>query len=233
MRVENQNAFVLRTRSYLETSLLVDIFSREYGRVRLVSKGAKRGKSLKSHKLQPFSELSLSWQGRSELKNLTTLDGGSISLDNPRRLVYGMYLNELLFFLVGELDAHPYIYDLYSQSLTLLNHTESVELVLRRFEFGLLEDLGYGIDFSVDTNGRQLEREVFYQYQPDLGFIPVSRDIKGAIPGHAIVDIYEHDLGTPLALKAAKMVCKTQINLLLNGRELQSRKWHTVHSTAK
>lgn len=227
MRVESQDTFVLRSQSYLETSLLVDVFSRDYGRLKLIVKGAKSKRSSKASKLQLFSELALSWQGKSDLKTVTSIDANPSSLSSPSRLVYGMYLNELLFYLVGEMDAHPALYGLYAQSLSQLDQTGNIESVLRNFEFGLLTDLGYAIDFSEDTDGRQLMRDDFYQYYPDSGFVLVSKNTAGAIPGEAIVDIFEHGLTTELALKAAKIVCKTHINLLLNGRELQSRKWHT------
>lgn len=229
MKVENQPAFVLRTRDYLETSLLVDIYSRDYGRLRLVAKGAKSGRSAKALKLQPFAELSLNWQGKSDLKTLSNVDAGSIALSKPDRLVAGMYLNELLFYLVTEMDPHPHLYSLYSQTLSLLQDSPNLELVLRHFEFGLLEELGYAIDFSQDTQGQPLSAEHRYLYYPDMGFVK-ENDPQNGLSGLAILDLAGKGLSTERALKAAKRICRAHIDLLLDGRELQSRKWYLKSS---
>lgn len=224
MRINSQPAFVLRTQSYLETSLLVDIYSRDFGRLKLVAKGAKSGRSSKAMSLQPFSELKLSWQGKSELKTLIDIEANPPLLSQPDRLVSGMYLNELLFFLMREMDPHPDLYQLYSHTLSLLNDQVNLESVLRSFEFGLLEELGYAIDFSQDKDGQSLDPACSYQYYADTGF--VCTDLQCAIPGEAILELSHKGLSTELALKAAKVICRAHIDLLLNGRELQSRKWY-------
>lgn len=225
MRVQGQPAFVLRTQNYLESSLLVDIYCRDHGRLKLVVKGAKSGRSAKSGKLQLFSELSLSWQGKSELKTLTDIESGAPILARPDRLVSGMYLNELLFFLLTELDPHPEVYQIYKQTLAALEQQETLEPALRHFEFGLLQELGYGVDFSEDIDGQALSAGHLYRYYPDSGFARVDPSSSGAIPGAAIVELVTQGLQTNLALRAAKLLCRAHIDLLLNGKELQSRKW--------
>jgi len=225
-RIEGQPAFVLRTQSYLETSLLVDVFSRDFGRLKLVAKGAKSGRSSKALKLQPFSELTLNWQGKSDLKTLTTVDAGKTLLSRPDCFVSGMYLNELVFFLLTEMDPHPDLYSLYAQTLSLLNVSPNLEIVLRNFEFGLLEELGYAVDFSEDNDGRALDPEQGYYYYADSGFACATDNLSGAIPGIAVLELANQGLSTELALKAAKVICRAHIDLLLNGRELQSRKWY-------
>ena len=225
MRVEDQAAFVLRTQSYLETSLLVDIFSFEYGRLKLVAKGARGGRASKASKLQLFSELTIGWQGKSDLKTLTRIDAGAALLSRPERLVAGMYLNELLFFLLTEMDPHPDLYRNYLQTLSLLDSSPSLEPVLRNFEFSLLEELGYAVNLFEDIDGQPLSAEHAYLYYADSGFSKAADQV-GAIPGSAILQLANQGLSTELSLKVAKHICRSHIDLLLNGRELQSRKWY-------
>ena len=232
MRVESQPAFVLRSQNYLETSLLVDIYSRDSGRLKLVVKGARGGRSPRASKLQPFSELWLDWQGKSGLKTLTGIEIGKVLLSRPERLVAGMYLNELLFFLATEMDPQPNLYDLYAQTLFLLDDSPNIETVLRNFEFGMLEELGYAIDFSEDTNARAISAEHGYYYHAGSGFVRAAGDeLTGTVPGLAILELAHKRLSTGLALQAAKLICRARIDLLLNGRELQSRKWHLKYAS--
>ena len=225
MRVEDQAAFVLRTQSYLETSLLVDIFSLEYGRLKLVAKGARGGRASKASKLQLFSELTIGWQGKSDLKTLTRIDSGAALLSRPERLVAGMYLNELLFFLLTEMDPHPDLYRNYLQTLSLLDSSPSLEPVLRNFELGLLEELGYAVNLFEDIDGQPLSAEQTYLYYADSGFSKANGQ-PGAIPGEAIIQLANQGLSTELSLRVAKVICRSHIDSLLNGRELQSRKWY-------
>lgn len=226
MRVEKQPAFVLRTQSYLETSLLVDVFSRDYGRLKLIAKGAKGGRYNKAAELQPFRELKLSWQGKSDLKTLTSVESNQIKLSRPEYLVSGMYLNELLFFLLTEADPHEELYQLYLQTLEYLQEDMALEPVLRKFEFGLLEELGYAIDLTSDIQGEAILVSNFYHYSPDSGLIYTEQGEAGAIPGEAILDLVENGLQSKPALRVAKLLCRSHIDLLLAGRELQSRRWY-------
>jgi len=225
MKVEHQPAFVLRTQSYKESSLLVDIFSRDYGRQKLIVRGAKSGKSSKAAQLQPFAELSLSWQGKSDLKNLTEIDTAPSLLANPACLVYGMYLNELLFYLLREADPHDNLYDVYRMTLGELQSEDAIEPLLRKFEFGLLAELGYAIELFTDIDGAPMLADAHYSYLPDAGFRREYSQIPSLIPGQAIEDLAENGLQSRAALKVAKILCRCHLDLLLAGRELKSRRW--------
>mgnify|MGYP003672114614 CR=1 FL=1 len=225
MKVERQPAFVLRSQSYKETSLLVDIFARDHGRQKLIVRGAKSGKSSRTAQLQPFTELSLSWQGKSDLKNLTEIDAAPSLLANPAYLVYGMYLNELLFYLLREADPHDNLYDVYCSTLGELQSEDAIEPLLRKFEFSLLAELGYAIELYTDIDGAQVLADAQYSYLPDAGFRREYSRIPGLIPGQAIADLAENGLQSRAALKVAKILCRSHLDLLLAGRELKSRRW--------
>ncbi len=225
MKTEKQPAFVLRSQSYKETSLLVDIFSREHGRQKLIVRGAKSGKSRKAAQLQPFAELVLGWQGKSDLKNLTDIDSSPGLLLNPANLVYGMYLNELLFYLLREADPHDYLYDTYRSALVSLQSEPAIEPVLRQFEFCLLTELGYAIELNQDIDGAPILEEAQYSYLPDAGFRREFAETPGVIPGYAILSLSQNGLQDKAALKVAKILCRSHLDLLLAGRELKSRRW--------
>lgn len=171
MKVELTPCFILHSRSYLESSLILDIFSREYGRLHLVAKGAKREKSRFSGLLQPYQHLLMAWQGRRELMTLTDVetDIEAYELQDVKAIV-GFYVNELLIRLLHQHESHPELFDLYDEVLLKLSGSGSVDKALRLFEKGLLQSLGYGLvlDHVID-NGQAIEVDKVYYYQLDTG----------------------------------------------------------------
>lgn len=176
MRAELQTGYVLHTRPYRDSSLLVEFLSREMGRISLVAKGAKgrrkKGGSVAAL-LQPFAPLSCSWVGRSELKTLTLCEALAPALQLTRtRLYSGLYLNELLVRLLHHEDPHQELYDNYELALGQLAGDLAEEMVLRPFEFRLLKDLGYGFDLSVDgLSGEPIADDNWYHYHQDYGLV--------------------------------------------------------------
>ena len=155
-RIVEQPGFVLHSYVYKESSLVVDVFTRDYGRVALVAKGAKRPTSRLRGVLQTFQPLSIGWTGKSELRTLTTAEwiGGMIPLENSA-LLYGFYLNELLLKLTAREDPHHLLFDHYVKALNRLATSESAQTVLRIFELALLKETGVAADLSIDTTTRQ------------------------------------------------------------------------------
>src|SRR6478672_8479831 len=141
MRIANEPGFVLHSYPYKETSLIVDLFSRDYGRVTLVAKGAKRPHSRLRGVLQTFQPLSVAWSGKSEMRTLTGAEwvGGMLPLEKSA-LLCGFYLNELLVKMMARDDAHPALFDHYVSTLNQLAHKEPAHIVLRKFELALLRE---------------------------------------------------------------------------------------------
>ncbi|WP_462320702.1 DNA repair protein RecO [Halochromatium sp.] len=171
-----KRGFVLHRRDYRNTSLLLELFVAEDGRLPCIAKGAKsaaRGRSALAALLQPFQPLWLSWVGRGEVKTLTRAEaaGPSIAL-SAERLYCGFYLNELLLRLVDREDPQEALFVFYQQALADLA-TESVDQVLRRFELRLLEELGYALDLRLDRQGKPIDRGRYYRYVPSEGLDPV------------------------------------------------------------
>jgi DNA repair protein RecO (recombination protein O) len=175
VRVQLQPAFVLHSRQYRDSSLLLEVFSAEYGRISLLAKGAKRmvrGRSGGAI-LQPFIPLLLSFSGRTELKTLTASEvaGPALAL-RGERLFSGIYLNELMVRLLHSQDAYPDLFLVYGEALAALAGTEPIDEVLRRFEFSLLDQLGYGFDLLTEGNsGAPVEAQLWYNYHRDIGLV--------------------------------------------------------------
>lgn len=170
-RVDNAQGYVLHSRPWRETSLIVEAFTREHGRVGLVARGVRRTRSRLRGLLLPFRPLLLSWSGRGELPTLTGADTENrAGVLRGRSLFSGFYLNELMLKLLPRNDAHPELFDDYRGAVDALCEDGSLDRVLRTFEKRLLDALGYGptLDRTVDT-GAPVSPGKRYRYVPERG----------------------------------------------------------------
>jgi len=183
-RVELQPAYVLHRRAYRDSSMLVEAFSAEHGRVSLVARGGNRrarGGSMAAL-LQPFVPLLLSWSGRAELKTLgrAEIAGGQHRLAGTR-LYSGLYLNELLMRLLHRHDPHPQLFATYSTALCALAGAAAVDTTLRRFELGLLDELGYRVELTADgRSGQAIAPGAWYRFDHDHGLVCVDDPVQYA-----------------------------------------------------
>jgi DNA repair protein RecO (recombination protein O) len=168
-RRDAQAAFVLHTYAYRETSLIVEAFTAEHGRVAMVARGAKRPRSETRGLLQAFQPLTLSWMGGGELKTLVKAEwGGGLALPRGAALLCGFYLNELLLKLLAREDPHAALFHDYHDALAALSErTTAAEqgAVLRRFELRLLAELGYALPLRHDADtGAAIDPAARYHY---------------------------------------------------------------------
>src|SRR6185437_9440208 len=130
-----QPAYVLHIRSYRETSLLVELFTPEYGRLTVIAKGVRQSKSVLAGLLQPFVPLLVSWSGKHELMTLLHAEAnGSAKYLKGECLFAGLYLNELLMYLLQKWDAHLNLFSAYENTLTSLQTNSLEQKTLRSFE---------------------------------------------------------------------------------------------------
>ncbi len=231
MRVELQPGFVLHSRPFRDSSLILDCFTRDYGRLSLVAKGARSAKSRQRQLCQPFMALLLSWQGKSNLKTLIQLESCELPLRlTGNHLFSGFYLNELLIRLLPEQDSCPEIFDRYRQTLQSLAQQEDLEPVLRKFEFGLLEELGYRINLYRDADGIELDAQQNYRWQPEHGWLALSGEMGAAqgcrdgFPGEALLAMAMEDYRAAETRRVAKQLSRMMYQPLLGNRPLESRK---------
>lgn len=229
-RVELQPAYVLHSRPYQDSSLIVHFITHDWGRVSAVSKGGRKGKKNTFQRLQPFKPLIITYQGQANLKNLLSVEASGVSHNlNGNHLFSGFYANELLMRLLPEHDPSPKIYELYNQILSALAGKNALEPVLRYFEFNLLELLGYGISLEYEaTTGESLNAGCHYVYSPDDGFI-VSEITRGEnrFSGQDLIAIREGQWENSHIRQVAKRLTRLALRPHLGSRPLKSRELFT------
>jgi DNA repair protein RecO (recombination protein O) len=222
----NEPAFVLHTYPYRETSLIVEALSRHAGRVALVARGAKRPRSAIRGQLLSFQPLELSWSGKNDPRTLHKAEwrGGQPMLQGLA-LLCGFYMNELLLKLLPRDDPHETLFDIYAQSLMDLSKQQDLPEVLRRFELGLLRELGYGLLLDHEASSAQpIAAENFYGYIPDHG--PISQRASGnqvQFRGKTLLDLQREDFSDPQTLAESKQLLRMQLKHHLGQQELQTR----------
>ncbi|MGH8444249.1 MAG: DNA repair protein RecO, partial [Solimonas sp.] len=179
-RVTLEPAYLLNRRPYSDSSLLLEAFTREHGRIGLVARGARGAKSKLRGLLQPFNPLLLSWNASGELATLTAAESAGPALVLAgERVFYGWYLNELLLRLLQRQDAHPALFEAYALAVQQLpGEAEHAQDALRLFEKALLAEIGYGLLLPDD-----LRADLRYHYDDDQGPQPAAAQDASAYSG--------------------------------------------------
>ncbi len=218
-------AFVIHSRPYRETSQLVEVFTREQGRQSLVARGSRQPRSSLKGLLQPFVPLRLGFAGKGELKNLHHAEATAPAIRLTGTALYsGLYLNELIYYLLETQTPFDEVFDAYHDTLKKLANGDGIEPCLRHFEFYMLNILGYGVDFTQDArSGSAVCPEGWYQYQPESGFIALAKHEPGAYPGDHLYALAELDLSRAEVLVSTKRFSRQALGPYLGGRTLRSR----------
>ncbi|AWX13953.1 DNA repair protein RecO [Mergibacter septicus] len=226
-----QRGFVLHRREYSETSLLVDLFTEEYGRLTVLAKGARAKRSPWKGVLQPFTPLLLRWGGRGELKILTKAEPAALALPLSQiALLSGFYLNELLVRVLENETPYPSLFQDYLFCLTNLATSQSVEPHLRRFEFRLLTALGYGIDFChCAGTGLLVDDDMTYRYREEKGFIASLIVDNLTFYGRELLAFERLQFTDKQVLQAAKRFTRIALKPYLGGKPLKSRELFQQH----
>ncbi|GHD40052.1 DNA replication and repair protein RecO [Marinobacter persicus] len=238
--VQQEPAYVIHRRPWRESSLLVDLFTLNHGRMAVVARGATGARSPLKAQLQPFQPLLVDWRGRSDLKTLVQVDVRPAEPPTRTRALYsGLYINELLQRILPEADPHPQLFASYIEALQALAGLPAdadVEPVLRVFERAFAQALGYDFawDQATDT-GELVQPNGHYGYDPAQGVIsPDNPDaLLRQLPGSALLALAAGDLTSGQARKTAKQVMRVLVDYLLQGRPLHSRSLfsHSVRSS--
>jgi DNA repair protein RecO (recombination protein O) len=225
-RAANQPAFVLHSYPHKETSLIVDVFSRDYGRIAVIAKGAKRPHSKLRGVLQTFQPLSVGWSGKSEVRTLTSAEwvGGLVPLEKSA-LLCGFYLNELLVKLLARDDPHPALFDHYVSTLNQLAHDEPAPIVLRKFERALLKETGVAANLTISTaTGETVETDHMYVVDPEYGPRPaMPSDTSPRVSGQTLLDMENEDYSSSATQSQSKFLMRYLLAHHLGGTPLNTR----------
>lgn len=216
-----QPGLILRERRYRESSLLLEIFTRDFGIVSVLAKGARRQKSTLAGVLQPFNLLSVSYIDRNELKTLTHAEFVHAFPLQKLALYCGFYVNELLQRFLHRHDPHPELFQLYQSCLQALANGAAIEQTLRYFELSLLVETGYAVELDRDCeSGEAVEPGRRYRYQSGYG---MQADSQGEVSGDTLSLLAAAAPLSGYNLGEAKLLLRKMIDAHLHGGPLKSR----------
>ncbi len=239
MRVFEQPAYALLNRPYSETSYIVEVFTRDYGRLGLMAKGARRLKSKLKGCLLPFQPILISWSGKGEVPTLTSAEIDQSKFNLFQRdlrgdaLVCGFYCNELLVNLLHRHDPHQALFDVYHKTILALytigvepNQKPSMAETLRGFEQALIKESGYEVSFLNEADGKTLiDNDAHYYFQAGQGFVRMAKPSSSSVSGRVIKSLHGVDvLGIDSADSAqAKRLMRDVLNQTLGNKKVISR----------
>lgn len=223
-----QSAFVLHSYPYRESSLVIEAFTREGGRVAMVARGARRPKSNLRGALLAFQPLHLSWYGRAELKTLHAAErvGGYFKLEGLA-LLCGFYVNELTMKLLARDDPHERLFEHYEATLQRLAHGAMPQTIaLRLFERDLLRELGYAFELEREAKTAQpVIAELDYAYELEHGPTPAPASLpaRRRIRGQSLLDLARGEFSDPVSLQQSKLLLRMLIDHYLGAQHLNTR----------
>ena len=226
-RIQQQPAFILHHRPFRDSSQILDIVTRDHGKIALVARGSRGSKSRLAGVLRPFSPLRVSCVARSDLGTLTGAEaaGAPLGLQGDA-ILSAFYVNELLLNFLHRHDPQPEIYALYSEVIRALGSTNNFARCLRSFELELLSLLGYAVNFQFESGTQQpLDPEQNYEYRVEQGPVAVQRS-EGAMvyTGAVLTSIQAQEFDDSEVLRSAGRLLRAVVAHHLGGKELKSRK---------
>ena len=226
VRVNQQRGFLLHRRPYSESSLIIDIFTHEHGRLALIAKGCRKKNNQAQGLFLPFKPLLFSWTGKGELPILTGIEAIEHfrSLD-PVGLNCGLYINELILKLLHRHDSHERLFEKYHELVYSLLNGGNPFTLLRVFEKHLLQETGFGLVLDHDTEtGESIIENASYNYIPEMGPVKVGEGSPDTITGDTLIAFQNEHFTSSHQHKQARRLTRFLLDIQLNGRQLRSRR---------
>jgi DNA repair protein RecO (recombination protein O) len=225
-RVQQQPGYILHHRPFRDTSQILDIVTRDHGKIAVVARGSRGAKSRLAGVLRPFLPLRVSWVAKSDLGTLTGAETAGPPVGMVGDAIYSAYyVNELLLHFLHRDDPQPEIFDLYDEVIKALLVTENIAAALRSFELEFLSLLGYAVNLDHEFASREaLVSDQNYEYRMEQGPVSVERSGPLVFRGAELRDIAKQRFEKPDILRAANRLLREVIGFHLGGKELKSRK---------
>ena len=229
----SDTAFVLHARPWRETSLLVEAFGREHGRLGLIARGVQGPKKhVLRAALQPLQLIRLDGDQRGELARLVSaeaLDAAPQPMGDA--MLAAFYVNELVLRLVPRHDPLPELFDAYARTREQFRQREGLAWSLRRFERDLIEALGFGFALDCDGDGDAIDPAARYRLDPEHGPRRLHSD-RGhhersqAATGRALLALADDALPSPDDLASLRLPMRSVLAHHLGPRGLKS--WEMI-----
>ena len=226
-RIQDEQAIVLHTRAYRESSLIVQFLTASHGRIAAVARGARRvGRNRGGHSVQPFYQGLLSCAGRGSLVSLNRFDLADARWFTGNKVASACYVAELVVRLTREWESAPRLFGGVAWvlgELARVQGNEGIESCLRQFERLLLEELGYGLDFGRDAaTGEGIDEAAWYGVSPEAGF--VAGPVGEGYPGTALQAIAAGCFDDAETRRFAKLIFRSLLADHLGPAPLMSRR---------
>ena len=231
--VNTQIAYILHKRPYRETSSILEVLTKDYGRVSLMARGCRGKRSKIAGNLMLFTPLVVSWQGKGNLPYLKSVERADLKAPvlKNKSLLSAMYINELLMYFLHKYDVHDAIFEQYHHCLYALENSNNLEVALRKFEIKLLELLGFGLNLHAEADtGELILADEMYHYYVEHGPVK-SRDSNAVnvpqISGSCLLALsteqFQIIAENKLYLTEIKRLMRLVINHHLGNKKLKSR----------
>ena len=223
-RIELTPGYLLHHRPWRDTSRILEVYTREHGRMTLFARGVRGPTAKLAAVLQPFQPLLLSFSGRGEAPALTGAERAHECAALPAPcLLAAFYMNELLLKLTTRHDPLPELFDHYHATLGQLRGGAPLGPALRLFEKRLLEILGYGLDLTHEQSGEPLKPRGCYHFRPGAGLNAADPGSPGALRGESLLALAAGQLESAPVLEDARRVLQAALAGCLEGRPLATR----------
>ena len=212
---KESDAFLLHATKFKETSLLCSFFSKEFGKVSAVAKGARSKKSKFQVLTVPGAVFKIAFSGRKDLKTLTSCESlETLDIKGPNFKIY-LYLNEIILKLLESYEPMPEVYESLIKIFKFLdgNKNASIEFELRRFEYSLISELGYGFNIDRDIEGEIIDSKSYYSFNPQSGFI--KGKVGQKILGLHLINFLNNNFSDTETRFSLKMIMRAAIENVL------------------
>lgn len=216
----NEHAVVLHRRPFRESSMMLDLLTSNYGRVKCILHG--RGKNRVN--VTSFVEYGTSWRGRTDLVTITNCEPLRSFDFAGKTLFSGFYLNELILRAVVPGMIVDGLYEAYLTALQAFQSKDDVEPVLRTFEKGLLRGLGYEVELEHELNQRiPIREDRIYEYLPSMGFKLSDSLSDTTHQGSTLLAMSRNDYSESQTRRAAKRIFRQALRQHIGDQPLKSR----------
>ena len=231
--VNTQIAYILHKHAYRETSSILEIITKDYGRVALMARGSRGAESKIAGNLLLISPLVVSWQGKGNLPYLKSVERADLKAPvlKNKSLLSAMYINELLMYLLHKNDVHEAIFEHYHHCLYALEDPAKLEITLRKFEIKLLALLGFGLNLQAEADtGEPLRADAMYYYYLEHGPVLCASSNVDSVPkisGESLIALANESFHivseNQQSLLELKTLMRFVINHHLGNKKLNSR----------
>lgn len=225
--------YIIHSCKYKENSLLIDVFSREYGVLKLLAKGARKNKRQQGIGFSLYQQYLFSWYLKTDLGILTDIElSNPITVLKGKRILLGFYLNEIIIRLLNKHEPFPDLFDYYCLTLINLINNSAEEIFLRFFEKKLLQSIGYGLvlDHDVHTGNPIVEgKDYYYQFERGPSIVSSNSKNECKVSGETLIGLKNESFINVKLINEARLLLRSVLAIYLGSKPLASKELYGAY----